>query len=306
MHSGLRDRLFGAPGTWSIRRCADAGCRAGWLDPQPTAGEIGKLYATYYTHAPEANAATAELPTTTDNDSGSRKAQLKKWLARLMPWRRAQFKTGLFHLEDLPPGRLLEVGCGAGQFLRQAGAAGWKAEGIDFDEKAVNAANQIPGVTARVSDLANAGYPPASFDAIVMNNVFEHLQEPAAVLGQAKRLLKDGGRLVLITPNLDSTGHAIFGPDWRGLETPRHLILYAPRTLARVAKEAGFVRVHAFAALVDMLPFMIELSSQIAERSGRTPPKAGRHAGKISALKTLIGIGRGEFAVLVAEKAATA
>jgi len=47
--SGLRDRLFGAPSTWHLRRCS--ACNLFWLDPRPVTEDIPKLYAGYYTRA---------------------------------------------------------------------------------------------------------------------------------------------------------------------------------------------------------------------------------------------------------------
>jgi hypothetical protein len=49
--SGSQDHLFGVPGSWSLSLCP--GCGFGWLDPQPTRGDIGKAYERYYTHADE-------------------------------------------------------------------------------------------------------------------------------------------------------------------------------------------------------------------------------------------------------------
>ena len=50
LYEGLDDVLFGAPGTWSFKRCANSRCQLIWLDPQPLEEDIGKAYATYYTH----------------------------------------------------------------------------------------------------------------------------------------------------------------------------------------------------------------------------------------------------------------
>ena len=52
LYDGLEDRLFGAAGTWRMRRCAAPQCRHLWLDPRPIEEDIGRVYDTYYTHAP--------------------------------------------------------------------------------------------------------------------------------------------------------------------------------------------------------------------------------------------------------------
>jgi len=78
------------------------------------------------------------------------------------------------------------------------------------------------------------------FDVITLNHVIEHVHDPIAVLRACHRLLKPGGRLWLETPNVDSLGLARFGRNWRGLETPRHLVLFGRRGLRQACMAAGF------------------------------------------------------------------
>ena len=71
-------------------------------------------------------------------------------------------------------------------------------------------------------------YPAAAFDAVTLNHVIEHVPDPLATVAECRRLLKPGGRLLMFTPNAGSLAHWMFGRDWRGLEPPRHLHLFAP------------------------------------------------------------------------------
>jgi hypothetical protein len=73
-----------------------------------------------------------------------------------------------------------------------------------------------------------------------MSHVIEHVTDPVATLEKCKGLLRQGGRLTVTTPNARSLGHAKFGRNWRGLEPPRHLQIFSPRTLAGCAEQAGF------------------------------------------------------------------
>ena len=59
LYSGLRDRLFGAPGTWNVRRCANGRCGLLWLDPMPSPEDVHKAYASYYTHEAERDRTSA-------------------------------------------------------------------------------------------------------------------------------------------------------------------------------------------------------------------------------------------------------
>ena len=102
-----------------------------------------------------------------------------------------------------------------------------------------------------------------------MNNVIEQLPDTPRVLARCRDLLRSGGRLVVVTPNISSQCHDIFGACWRGLEVPRHLHLFTAASLRGIAKAAAFSSIQDFSppngAQVDT---MIEASSEIAERSG--------------------------------------
>lgn len=294
IHDTLSDQLFGAPGQWSVRRCTTAGCGLGWVDPKPLADQIGKLYEGYYTH--QAGGEGGQRYVTTGI-----KRFAKRALATVFFWKSAAYRTDYFHLEGMNPGRLLEIGCGNGDFLRAAAAAGWDALGIDFDAEAVEAARHHPGVRASVGDLFQHAFPDASFDAIVMNNLIEHVPDPLAEIRECRRLLRPGGRLVVITPNMDSMGHAVFGPDWRGLEPPRHLHLFSVPTLRRAARTAGYRRVTAFTTPGgDACRGMMRGSIEIAEKCGR--PHRGKPAEIVRRERLMVTLGRpcGEWAVLVA------
>ncbi|MBJ6122138.1 class I SAM-dependent methyltransferase [Sphingomonas mollis] len=305
IHDDIQDRIFGAPGKWSIMRCTNGRCGLGWLNPQPEKSELYKLYATYYTHANDvgpdpAPPLTSQSEKSVEPDSGGKVRDL---LARIMPWRHRQFRSGLCYLEDRTPGKVLEVGCGDGAFLAQMAQAGWQAVGIDFDEKAVAAARRHAGIDVMQGDLIACAFPDASFDAIVMNNVIEHLPDTLAVMKECARILRPGGRVVMVTPNLDAPGHRKFGPDWRGLEVPRHLYLFTTRTLKRYARAAGFATVQSFSPIGGGgTDGIVAMSQMIAERSGRVPPPADPwKMQRYSRIATLLGKPAGEWVVLIAE-----
>jgi SAM-dependent methyltransferase len=310
IHTDLRDHLFGSPGTWGTRLCRNRRCGLAWLEPQPLPDQIAKLYETYYTHGTEAersaleNGAAADEIDLSQLVSRGRTRLIKKLLGKLMFWRRFWFDTDFVYLGSRPPGRVLDVGCGAGDYLALLKRAGWDPVGIDFDEKALDMA-RLRGIDARAGDLVSAAFPHDSFDAVTMMNVIEHLPEPAAVFAECRRILRPGGRLVMMTPNIEALGHRAFGPDWRGLEIPRHLFLYSARTLRAFARRAGFRRVEAFSQLRNRAgaEFMVEQSMMIAASAGRTHPVVD--AGEMdrrSSLRAWLGSSRGEWAFLVAER----
>jgi SAM-dependent methyltransferase len=147
-----------------------------------------------------------------------------------------------FHAMYLPAprdgARLLDVGCGSGEALSRMRRLGWDVEGVDVDPLAVETA-RARGMTVRLGDLAAQRYPDNSFDAIYMSHVLEHVYDPIGLLRECGRILKAGGRIIVLTPNIDSWGHRRFGRAWDPLDPPRHLILFRRQTLEQSAKTAG-------------------------------------------------------------------
>jgi SAM-dependent methyltransferase len=160
----------------------------------------------------------------------------------LMPDQRALLDTGGRHLPKRPKGRLLDVGCGNGDFLLFAQRAGWEAIGVEPDPKAVEVA-RARGLTVHLGTLETLHEAPESFQGITMNHVIEHVHHPRATLEHCYRLLKRGGWLWIETPNLDAQGHARYGENWIGLDTPRHLVVFTDRSLLRLLEEVGFARI---------------------------------------------------------------
>jgi SAM-dependent methyltransferase len=297
LHSDMRDTLFDAPGTWNIRRCSAAGCGLAWLDPMPHPDELGRFYDTYYTHA------NSDAPAEAAPQRPTVRGLVRHALGRMIPGRRLQFQSELLHFATMKPGRMLEVGCGAGQFLAEASAAGWQVLGIDFDEAAVTHARRTPGIDARAMDIFDPYLDDQRFDGIAMNNVIEHLPDPAGVFARCKELLAPGGRLVMVTPNTDALCHEVFGPHWRGLEVPRHLYLFSAPALRNFAEAAGLTNIHVFCPLNGgEVEFMADWSEEVARRSNQ-PKTADRRRLKLkNALMAVLGRCVGEWVVLVAHR----
>lgn len=132
-------------------------------------------------------------------------------------------------LRNMPEGSLLDVGCGAGGFLLAMKRLGWKSiSGIDQDPKAVDACMSQGISDVRVGDVYSAA---GTYSYVSMNHVIEHLQHPHLVVKEIYRLLGKSGMVVLRTPNSASFLSKIFGRYWRGLESPRHLNVYSPKSL---------------------------------------------------------------------------
>jgi SAM-dependent methyltransferase len=257
LYSGLRDRLFGAPGEWSLKRCPGARCGLVWLDPIPLEGDVGRAYANYYTH-PErdvkisrwwdlyyrSNYAVKNIHLRTrygERGEHRRAAAILTWFAiGLYPPTRAIVEFPMRYLPRAQTGRILEIGFGHGRTIAKLRELGWDAEGVETDAVAVADA-RMRGLKVSCGSLAEQKFPDGHFDAIVSSHVIEHVHEPLQLMRESRRILRTGGRFIAATPNASSLGHRVFGRDWRGLEPPRHLQIFTPAAIRSLARMAGFV-----------------------------------------------------------------
>lgn len=252
LYEKLKDRLFGVPGEWSIKRCTSDDCGLMWLDPAPIAEDIHLAYQSYYTHTITVRSNSSLLARITSAYQGyrfeyklSEARPLMKWLGvflAFLPFFREHLEYPFVYLKDVRRGKLLELGVGSGETLRRLLECGWDAEGLDFDPKAVEACAKI-GLKVKEGDLFSQGYASRSFDAIFSSHVLEHVPEPMALMKEVARVMKKGGVFVAVTPNGNSLLHRLFKSNWRGLEPPRHLNIFTVNALISSAKEAGFSRV---------------------------------------------------------------
>ncbi len=236
LYDALIDELYGAPGAWRMVRCADASCGLLWLDPKPLAADLVKAYARYHTHGRRRRGAR-ELGLSALNAACklvSRAVDLTNGLARQRRALRTMF------LGDAKPGRLLEVGSGAGRFLHRMHRAGWRVQGTDIDPAVADRVRRRYGLSVDIGSLAELRYPAESYDAVAMSQTLEHLHDPCALLEECRRVLRPGGRLVLTTPNAQARAHRLYGRRWRGLEPPRHLHIFTPEALERCVRTCGF------------------------------------------------------------------
>ncbi|MGB6307871.1 MAG: class I SAM-dependent methyltransferase [Steroidobacteraceae bacterium] len=256
LYVGLRDNIFFcAPGEWALHDCLD--CGSAYLDPRPSAATLHLAYRRYYTHdEPESRPAA--------NLRGLRYLRrllingYKNWrfcaklepasplgvpLVFLLPFIRTATEHAFRHLpRTAQHGRLLDIGFGSGAFLDAARAIGWEVSGVDPDSQSVSNALKR-GLNVYQGDLAVLAGESNAFDVITLSHVIEHVHKPIPVLEACHRLLKPGGMLCLETPNIRSLGRERFQNNWRGLETPRHLVIFNRRSLHTALKQVGFTGV---------------------------------------------------------------
>jgi SAM-dependent methyltransferase len=146
-----------------------------------------------------------------------------------------------FVTRELSEGRLLDIGCATGVFLREMDRqTGWQVEGLEINEFAAAIAREKFQLEVFQGTLEEAAYPARHFEAVTMWDVLEHVHDPAATLAEIRRILKPGGVLVVRVPNYASLDRRLFGRYWAGLDAPRHLFVFDPPILTKWLGANGF------------------------------------------------------------------
>lgn len=207
------DRFHGRREQYALVRCSS--CSLAWLSKPPESSEMHLHYTDAYDRL---------ISAAGDNPA--------RWGFRLDAI--ARFKKS---------GSLLDLGCSAGSFLESMRSESWKLFGIEMSAKAARTAEERTGARVFVGDILDAPFPRESFDVVTCFDVLEHVYEPRKVMQRIANWLKPGGIFYVLVPNIDSAEARVFRTYWHGLELPRHLFHFSPKSLSFVAESAGLDKV---------------------------------------------------------------
>lgn len=143
-------------------------------------------------------------------------------------------------------GRLLDVGCGPGFFLDEAKLQGWETHGVEPAFWAVDTAKRRFGISVFRGGLREARFADKFFDAVVMMDVLEHLENPVETFEEVRRILKPGGVLYVSTPDIQSFFSRLLGARWWGINK-YHLFYFSRGTLEKLFHRVGFRSLRYFA-----------------------------------------------------------
>ena len=141
--------------------------------------------------------------------------------------------------------RMLEVGTGAGLFLKAAQRAGWDTAGLELSSEGSAFARDRLGLDVRTERAEEMSFAKASFDVAVMFDVIEHLFDPVTVLEATRRAVAPGGIIVVSTPNYDALSRFVLGVDWAVLSPLEHVYYFTEGTLGAMLRKSGWDRVVA-------------------------------------------------------------
>lgn len=168
-------------------------------------------------------------------------------------------------------GRVLDVGCGSGDFLGEMKAIGWDVYGVDASRSACDRAVAKIGTNIYCGSLDDCHFVGEFFDVVTMWHVLEHVDDPNATIKEIGRILKNDGLLILEVPNIDSPIYKATRQYYSALDVPRHLIHFSLKTIERLIVRNGFriIMVNSqtlemplifFHSFLNMLKFGYELS----------------------------------------------
>lgn len=203
---------------YRMYRCVS--CRTAFVSPVPTADALARFYDRYHL--------SDDAGGVYDAAEGRMQADFPAKVDRILK------------ASGGSPGRLLDVGCGKGYFIKACTDRGINAEGIDLSETGVAHAVDQLRVKAIAGDLASRKQELGMFDSVAFWATIEHLPDPVAMLRDIRDVLKPGGRLFV------DTG---IGDDWldrmlpgvaQWYDPPQHLFVFSLAGLKHALAAAGF------------------------------------------------------------------
>ena len=143
------------------------------------------------------------------------------------------------------PVRILDFGCGYGEFLAMCALYGFEAFGLDRSHAKLSN-NSFNNVYAEIEDVATQ----APFHALTLFEVLEHLDDPYPLLLKLRDLIMPGGVLVLETPNCHGVSHIETRQEYLLIHPLEHINGFTPKTMKAFAERLGFKQIRKPICLV--------------------------------------------------------
>jgi SAM-dependent methyltransferase len=216
---GVKIYYLFSSGDHRVVRCDD--CGLVFLNPQPSADELARIYRAEYFLGSESEAGRQTA------------SELKYATAGL-------YLSEIRRYHGSGNGRLLEVGCGEGDFLVLAEADGWQVTGVEYSSAASEKARQrLKNGDVSCGELHQLSLAAEQFDLCVVSDVIEHVRSPLDFLREIHRVLKPGGTLFIATPSIDSWSARFLKQKWMEFKA-EHLTYFDRQTIQTALFKSGF------------------------------------------------------------------
>lgn len=172
-------------------------------------------------------------------------------------------------------GRVLDVGCGQGDFLAEAAGFGWKGYGVEFSPAAV-ALCRARGLTVETGELNRGTFDGLDFDIVTSFEVFEHFSNANEQMAIIRERLRPGGLLYLTTPNWNAALRFVERVEFKMICYPEHICFYTRSSMSALAKRHGFVvkRIRTTGLDVGRLKSAMKKGEARNEVSGRATERS--------------------------------
>lgn len=200
-------------------------CKLAWVLNVPTAEELGRVYDEHFFSSSQQSVAVTE--------SGEFTEAAQDWPIYINSQRRVEEI-----LRRRPSGRLIDVGCGKGVFLKLA-SRHFEVTGLDLSESAARYAREVFGLNVIQGDFQQAALPEGHFDVATLWDVLGSLAEPSPCVEQLARLLKPGGLLVMTVPDIDTLAFRVLRRYWPLLIPPINLCYFSRPSLEAMFERCG-------------------------------------------------------------------
>ena len=204
---------------FTIVQCHECGLK--FVNPRPSADEISSYY---------------ESPEYISHDTQG--PGIRKIIYSLI--RSYTCKKKRILIEKYSTGRrLLDIGCGTGEFISSCRTSGWEVTGVEPNQKA----REIAIVKYKVDIIDEAALKMMSkpnFDVITLWHVLEHVHQLEERMQKIKQILAENGTLIIAVPNSNSWDAQHYGKYWAAYDLPRHIYHFSINTLSQLAEKFEF------------------------------------------------------------------
>ncbi|MDH5770739.1 MAG: class I SAM-dependent methyltransferase [Candidatus Bathyarchaeota archaeon] len=161
----------------------------------------------------------------------------------LKEMQRKYFPRSILEEKIKSKSRVLDIGCAFGYFLKLCDDYNLETYGVDVSKYAINEAKRITKAKLYLGDI-NEGlsvFNNEFFDLVTMFDVIEHLKNPWSLLTEVYRVLRRGGKMIIVTPNINAIAKLLEKNQWGGFSDPSHFYLFTSDSLRFLVEKAGFL-----------------------------------------------------------------